>query len=153
MAGYWTVDSMTKFLIHGVFRERLDRLRMSTWVFKGIKAADLPLAESKLGWERWKGLRCALKGNRGYLADLMVPQVCQADLSGLRTVSGTESICLGRPRNIPCLNVRSYSTSRRTVDVGPPTQAKVKAHHSLPNKGAWECLALFPSASSRYSNR
>ena len=56
----------------------------------------------------------------------MVPQVGQANISGLHTVSDTESICLGHSRNIPSLNVRSYSTSRRRVDVRLPTQAEVK---------------------------
>lgn len=80
----------------------------------------------------------------------MVPQECQPNVSGLRTVSDRESKSLGHPRNILSLNVRSYSTSRRRLDVTPPTQAKVKAYHSLPNKGACKILALFPSASSRH---
>ena len=87
-----------------------------------------------------------------YRADLMVPQECQPNVSGLRIVSDTESKSLGHPRNIPSLNVRSYSnhTSRRRLDVRPSTQAKVRAYHSLPNKGACKILALFPSASSRH---
>ena len=115
-------------------------------------AAGLLLAESELGWERWKGLRCVFKGNREQLAVLMVAQVCQANIAGLGTVSDTESITLGHPENIPSLNVRSYSTqtSRRRLGVRPLTEAKVKAYHTLPNKGACKHLALFPSVSSRY---
>ena len=56
----------------------------------------------------------------------MVPQVGSANISGLRTVSDTESIYLGHPRDIPSLDMRSYSTSRRRVDVRLPTQAEVK---------------------------
>ena len=56
----------------------------------------------------------------------MVLQVCQANVSGLRTVSDTENFILGRPRNIPSLHVRSYSASRRRLGVRPPTQAKAK---------------------------
>ena len=83
----------------------------------------------------------------------MVPQVGSANISGLRTVSDTESIYLGHPRDIPSLDMRSYSTSRRRVDVRLPTQAEVKAHHSLPNEGACRSLALLPSASSSYYTR
>ena len=88
MAEAWIVDMMTN-PIHGAFRGRLERLRMRTEVFKRVEAAGVPLAGSKLGRERREGLRRVLEGNREYVADLMVPQVCQANISGLGTVTDT----------------------------------------------------------------
>ena len=49
------------------------------------------------------------------------------------------------------LDEASPITSRRRVDVRPPTQARVKAYHSLPSKGPCKLQAFRPSPSCIYA--